>query len=645
MLISAFTLTAGFLDHRPDFPLFDSGDHSLLADIMTTADLVVGPAHDTLLIDSNYSQFGNLIVIGNGTVIIDDAELCLYGVLWQQDSSTVIVRNDGYLHVMQEYLSQYPHNMEGDSRFEATDATVYANTTYRTFLNDNSTYIARRTHFPFWNFRECYDNSSLILEDANMVGDILVEDSCFVSFTRCDTILPWFGAGDGAIIDIEFPDYDSIEHYEFDSTQPGISGVKYSAVFDSCSMFMPGICPAVGCSVIIRNSVFCAALRVSGSDTLYFNGVSNRKFYIDFTMPFHDRHFRLVDSYTQLWCIYTYDDVVLHMDSCFWGESHAKDNSTIFAEACSTNGFPSSVTSTENGYFSFIDGKVTAFISSWFNATTYIENSIVTPTRPGIAQRSNIAHHHSKMLCVNTVFDTLPFAMDTAIVIFAFLDSLDTVATCEEIPITGSAWVDVGPECVDDFEGYSVFYFDGGGETEICGSIEEVFDDTLAIWNTEGIEGDCEIRLEVRTTEGETLRAKRDVLVVSMAVKEVITPDNFTISAYPNPFNSAVTIAFDCHSREGGNPEGITVEIYDVNGRCVETVTEPVEVTIGVEATVGRLAKDTSTSSVSVKSPLSKGDLGGFVVWQPAPSLGSGVYLVRASVGNESTSKRIVYLK
>jgi len=47
--------------------------------------------------------------------------------------------------------------------------------------------------------------------------------------------------------------------------------------------------------------------------------------------------------------------------------------------------------------------------------------------------------------------------------------------------------------------------------------------------------------------------------------------------------------------------------------------------------------------------PLLKGDLGGSFTWQPDPSLGSGVYLVRATFPQQTASaactKRIVYLK
>jgi len=101
-------------------------------------------------------------------------------------------------------------------------------------------------------------------------------------------------------------------------------------------------------------------------------------------------------------------------------------------------------------------------------------------------------------------------------------------------------------------------------------------------------------------------------------------PSNLAISAYPNPFNSAVTIAID-----GEFESPMRIEIYDMSGRRVAELTPPAPLDRGEEER---------------KSPLSKGDLGG-LVWRPAPSLPSGVYLIRAGNGDESTSKRIVFLK
>ncbi len=98
-------------------------------------------------------------------------------------------------------------------------------------------------------------------------------------------------------------------------------------------------------------------------------------------------------------------------------------------------------------------------------------------------------------------------------------------------------------------------------------------------------------------------------------------PEVFEISAYPNPFNSAVTIAA---------PAGAEIEIFDVNGRMVAELIPP---------------SPPLKRGEEEKSPLSKGDLGGFI-WHPDASLGSGVYLVRARIYDGTiATRRVVYLK
>ncbi len=98
-------------------------------------------------------------------------------------------------------------------------------------------------------------------------------------------------------------------------------------------------------------------------------------------------------------------------------------------------------------------------------------------------------------------------------------------------------------------------------------------------------------------------------------------PLAYQISAYPNPFNSAVAICVG----EGLKPSRI--EIFDVNGRMVEKMS------------VG--------DGSPVPSSNGRGDLPPTeVVWQPSDNITSGVYLVRATaVGGESVSKRVVFLK
>jgi len=100
-------------------------------------------------------------------------------------------------------------------------------------------------------------------------------------------------------------------------------------------------------------------------------------------------------------------------------------------------------------------------------------------------------------------------------------------------------------------------------------------------------------------------------------------PSSISLSAYPNPFNSAVTISVYCHSRANGNPEGVPVDVFDIAGR--------------------RVAQLPAYGSESVK-PLSA-NASSACRWQPDASLTSGVYLVRAKAEDGEVTKKIIYLK
>ncbi len=118
----------------------------------------------------------------------------------------------------------------------------------------------------------------------------------------------------------------------------------------------------------------------------------------------------------------------------------------------------------------------------------------------------------------------------------------------------------------------------------------------------------------------------RSTSAVGIKDKYLEMPSDISLSASPNPFNSSVRIAV-----EGECDKPLRVEIYDVAGRRVETLRPS--------------ATSLEKGGTDDVAPLNKGGQGGSYVWQPASSLPSGIYLVRARFGEQSVSKRVVYLK
>ncbi|RKZ30137.1 hypothetical protein DRQ36_06575 [bacterium] len=95
-----------------------------------------------------------------------------------------------------------------------------------------------------------------------------------------------------------------------------------------------------------------------------------------------------------------------------------------------------------------------------------------------------------------------------------------------------------------------------------------------------------------------------------------VKPERFTISAYPNPFNSAVNI------RVSGLGSWVSdIQIFDINGRRIAEIP---------------IYRSESVKPSSTTAP-------GVCRWTPDESLGSGIYLLRTKGTNASI--KIVYLK
>ena len=104
------------------------------------------------------------------------------------------------------------------------------------------------------------------------------------------------------------------------------------------------------------------------------------------------------------------------------------------------------------------------------------------------------------------------------------------------------------------------------------------------------------------------------------AIHQFEKPSKVKLESFPNPFNSAVSITA---------PEGTAIEIFDVNGRRIDVIPDP--------------DRESRGAAKNLDSRFHGNDR--TFIWRPDESLGSGIYLVRASFGDESVSKRVVYLK
>ena len=478
-------------------------------------ELYIGPGPDTVFIDTDYVQDGDIIIYGQGVLVVDDAKLTLSGHLWIQDQGAALFRSNAQLHFNQFYVGQYYAWLLDYATFEATDAAVDANgVMHFVHLHDDCTYIAKRTTFPDWTFRKVFDRSTLILEDVEYVGDLLVDDSCYVHFTRCDTLMPWFETPDGSVIDIQFPTPDYVDHFEFSGATPNVDGVGFTFILDDCRECWWSLETFPGCSVVVSNSIIRGSCfrMPSSSDTFSIEGIVNYDMHLALTVPLHDRHVRYVNTYVYWWNWYPMDQTVFYMDSCVFGEMIGKGGSEIYATRSTHDGHTILLGSIDSAFVSFTDGLSQAFVGSWNRATLLLVNSTVTPLMP--FQSTNLAHGNSYFLAVNSFFAYEPEAMDTALVMFAAIDSPTTGMIGKIIDVFGSAWIDQGPHNPIAFDRYSMYWSPSEDTTWtlIAESVNEAHHDILATWNTSGMgEGEYDLRLTLWDSAADSLTAYKNV--------------------------------------------------------------------------------------------------------------------------------------
>ena len=365
------------------------------------------------------------------------------------------------------------------------------------------------------------------MEDVAHVGDMMVGDSSNIHLIRCDTLMPWFQAPDGSIIDIEFPDPDSVEHFEFHSGVDGIDGVGEMFVLDTCARCWWSFETYPGCSVKVRNSeIRGCAQRLPGADTFSVYGIRNYNFNTNLVVPLSDRHLQFISTYNFWWNWYPYDQTVFNLDSCVFGEMIGRGGSEINAVNCIHDGATIMLASSDSAFVSFVDGMCQAFLSTWGKSTLLLVNTSVVPLWP--YQSTNLAHGHSYLLAVNCNFEYEPEAMDTALVMFTAIDSLSDDTVGVSIDIIGSAWIDAGTYNTTTFDRYKLYcsHADDTLWTLIDESTSQIYNDSIALWNTSGLsDGNYDLRLTIWNSVGDSLTAFRAITLLPAGFYDYLPGD------------------------------------------------------------------------------------------------------------------------
>ncbi len=447
-----------------------------------------------LVVKGTLYQTGNVYITENGTFMVDGGEFHIDGHdtnVYVDKNGSCIFQNNALLHYVQHYVSQ--HNLIGmdNSQFEFKNSRIDCDGSVEfVHLVDNASYRAYNTTFTDWTTWYLYDETSLFLEQVNYAGDIVIYDSPTMHFKDTQFLMPWLYLGDGAFMDFQFPAEPTV-NITIDSTSEGVSGIPWTLTMETCSHIAWGVNPYPGSDVTVRDSHLTMVLfRFAGEGTFDLQGImQNNSYYKDVTIPVKDRNFRLVNTSVKWWKVDVVDDFQLYADSLVFSEMVLKDNGRAYLTNSICEGQTIHVGAKDNSFLYFEKGEVWSYVSVWGNAVMVLSDSLVDWEKGEfIYQKLNIAHGNSRLYCLNSVLKSKPEAYDSALVVFASLTGPDTGNISEEISVSGSAWIDTGPESGVTFSRYQLWWTKNGSDWVLIERSEkEVEDSILGVWNTEGL--------------------------------------------------------------------------------------------------------------------------------------------------------------
>ncbi len=523
-------------------------------------ELVIGdtPA-ETLVINGQWNQTEDIVVINDGVLIVRDADLLMDGDIivvdgtFLADSSTIIFD--------QQYLYQYTFIAGGAANFQMSNCTVASNGyPYNFAIFDSAAVTIESVNYKDFTTYALFGEPTLEKRHINLAGEFVVLDSARCTFVDVDTILVWCSMMDSSVIDFTFPGSEPVYDWLFDATVDGVTGVGYSVYCDSVYSPWWGMFSGSGSDVTIRDSEMRSCgifFEGSSIDTLsgFVNGIDHE----DHAFPFSDRTLRFVNTTVETISLYPWQSSELAFSGSIVGEVLTMDQAFCFGQSYYLDGTGGHIEASGNSVNIAALSMITA------DALARDEGILIIAACSQLWGQ-NWAEKGSKLFFVQTTTNSMPLAYDYATVGYEFVSG-PTVAPLDAlVPILGSVWVDGGPDNDVDLVGYKVFYEPPGEETRYQIGQEqeqEVREDTLIMWDTAGLTtGTYSLVVEFYDSLGDTLEGFSPIRLEVQAGAEPTVPGNLGLTA----FQEADRLRFVISVPQAGEAE---LSLYDVGGRRV----------------------------------------------------------------------------
>jgi hypothetical protein len=537
-------------------------------------DLVVGypDSNETRVISGTYAHQGRIIVLNNGTLILDSADFTLRGDIFVVNHGTMRVRK-GRLTVPQQFAYQYGAQVSNDGRLELdTCQARYGGSSWGVGVTDSAAFTVNACTLRFgFTTVSLLGHAQVNYTGSDFGSEYVIFDSSRLHIRRCDTALVWLGFASGSSVDVTLPGADTtLRHWEIHDGMPGVSGIGYAVTLDTMAGVLWGSFPQSGCSVTIRDSrMRTTGLLIPGPDSVYMSGLVNNQQHADYTLPLADRQFRLVNTYLGTWNLYPVDSVRFVLESSVFGEMLAMGalKAVIQNSICDGTG----------GYVGAEGPSQLFFVLSMIQTQIVSrDRSLVVGAASTVRFGSVNATDASTMLLMFCTSEFDPRPLDTSVVYLCDYTVPSGAAVETVFPITGTADIQPGPENPLRFGSYRFSYASADSQTIWhpigVAHTTPVHSDTLETWDTHGLApGPYVLKMTLTNSSGDSIEPTKGVNLGYAGVGDSrqLTANSLRLTAGPNPGRGRVRLSYVLPE-----PGDVELAVYDLQGRLVRALAD-----------------------------------------------------------------------
>ncbi len=513
------------------------------------------------LITGNWSFAGTVVALDTGKVWIQNATMVLPGDLVVFGNDAVIDIQNSNISQPQQYFYQRSVVCTGNGLFRAENSTLnYNGLSHNMVIAENGR--VELIDVTTQGFRTCglSENASLLIDGINQAGEFIMTDSCNISISHAATVLLWHYIQPGAVMNMSFPDGDTLDHYDFGPASPGVSGFGYQVEIDTCTEVLWGLMPDRNTDVTISNSTLrTIGLWFTGSANLDISGLVNQTTYANQTMNIADRNLTLQACSVRTWSLYMFDTVSVDVSSCIVGEIGTFGYSTVTTNTVLVDG--------SGGYFFANDNSICiAGYTTTSSSVRSQHNGIMLYANSNVMLGSLEATEQSVLIVTQSSIPQDPVYYAEACAWLLNIEGPYSAYYGQNYEVFGSAWIDKDPASpLMDFGQYQLFYSTDMGTSWIAIDVPQNIEkrhEKLDDFNTALLPSEGTYLLKLSLTDNQATPFTIDAVVQLSVLPSYLAVSESELAAviYPNPASDKVMIELS----DDGSAE---VVIYSQEGK------------------------------------------------------------------------------